>query len=236
MLIVDRYALLTGGVSYTIFDRPDGVPLGRRRRWPLGLVGLCFGLRSGLAAARRQAPRQILFGVHRQQRFDGDLGLLENRVGSRAATHSGWSRASALNRMKTMATNRKPRARPKMNPSVRSSAPTRLSSTLSDMRKVMRLTTISETTKTPAANTDLGDARLIDIGLEHFPIFGGEIEGGDGGNGPGEDRQHLTRKSAHHGQEARDEHDGDKNDVEPEIGMARGLLRRAGEHYRDSRR
>ena len=78
-------------------------------------------------------------------------------------THSGWLRSGtnhAKNR-KATTTIMRPRPRPKRKPSVRSSAPTRLSSTMSEMRAVMIETTRSVPRKTPPAVTAAATVSLL---------------------------------------------------------------------------
>src|SRR5262245_18264617 len=58
------------------------VGLSLRLRASLGLNALTFG--AGLTFAFLR-PGQILLGIHRQQRLDGDLSLLKNIVGARIA-------------------------------------------------------------------------------------------------------------------------------------------------------
>src|SRR5689334_954008 len=78
-------------------------------------------------------------------------------------THSGWLRSGtnqAKNR-KATTTMTRPRPRPNRKPSVRSSAPTRLSRTISEMRAVMIETIRSVPRNTPPAETPAATMSLL---------------------------------------------------------------------------
>src|SRR5215470_5327222 len=78
-------------------------------------------------------------------------------------THSGWLRSgtSQAKKRKAMTTMIRPRARPNRKPSVRSSAPMRLSRTMSEKRTVITDTINSVTKKVPPITTPAATMSLL---------------------------------------------------------------------------
>src|SRR5215471_11632175 len=119
-------------------------------------------------------------------------------------TQSGWLRSGtshAKNR-KAMTTMISPRARPKRKPRVRSSAPIRLSSTISENLTVITDTISNVTRNVPPTTTHRRDQ-------------------------PGRDRQDLAHEAADHGEQPRNQHDADQDDVEEGDGHDRVRMLRA---------
>src|SRR5262249_576436 len=145
-------------------------------------------------------------------------------------TQSGWLRSGtshAKNR-KAMTTMISPRARPKRKPRVRSSAPIRLSSTISENRRVMT-DTISNVTKNLPPTTTLPrwDSVVVEVGLRERQQFGIEEKRRHRRDQPGGDRQDLAHKAADHGEQPRNQHDADQDDVEEGDGHDRIRVLRA---------
>src|SRR5688572_29597916 len=106
------------------------------------------------------------------------------------ATQLGWVRggtSQAKNRNATT-TMISPRARPNRNPSVRSSAPTRLSRTISENRTVMIDTIRSVPRNVPPMTTAAAMMSLL--------------------------KKDFAHEAANHGQQRRHQHDADQDDVE----------------------
>ncbi len=78
-------------------------------------------------------------------------------------THSGWLRSgtSQVKNKNATTTMTKPRASPNKKPSVRSSAPTRLSSTMSEIRTVRIETTMRVPRKTPPTTATVATTSLL---------------------------------------------------------------------------
>src|SRR4029077_4090481 len=116
------------------------------RRWS----GAAGGLSVSSGLARLSLFRMVLSGS------SGNIDISHCPVPARTTldlaplTHCGWLRSgtSQMKNWNAMTTMIRPRARPNKNPSVRSSAPTRLSSTMSETLMVN-----TETTKSVSRNT-----------------------------------------------------------------------------------
>ena len=124
------------------------------------------------------------------------------------------SGTSQLKNMKATTTITRPRASPNRKPSVRSSAPTRLSSTMSEILTVMIETTDRVPRKTPPTTTTRGDGVVVEILLGGRQQLAIGVERDRGGQHPGGDRQDLAHEAAHHGEQAGNQHHDEKHDVE----------------------
>ena len=107
----------------------------RRAGRSAGAPGSAWAARMALLAASAHAALGRCGRIARHRHFDGDLRSACGSGSDLPVIQAGWSRASVLNRQKTMATQTgQPRARPKTKPRVRSSGPTRLSAPWRDAR------------------------------------------------------------------------------------------------------
>ena len=130
-------------------------------------------------------------------------------------THSGWLRSGtshAKNRNATTTMTR-PRPRPNRKPSVRSSAPTRLSRTMSEIRTVMIETISRVPRKTPPAETPAATMSLLKYCFATAAAAIG-IERDKRRDDPGADREDFAHKAPDHGKQPGDQHDRQQDDVE----------------------
>src|SRR5262249_34441899 len=198
----------------------------------------CIGGRSGLSTRRPRlafrgrgfvmlAAWQILLRVHRHQRFDGHLGLLEDGVGL-SLGDPGWlvsSKGAEEDKDDGYKQETSGQAENEAHGAVER-ADAAIEHAVGDAES-NQADDDQGNDKDACGEADLSKGWGGEVGFDRLPIFWGEVERGDRSHRPGENRQNLPREPAHHGEESRNEHDDDENDIEPGNWHGARLLRRA---------
>ena len=198
---LSRRCVLRGSLRLLVRGRLVVVALAFGRRLLVDRRAL-LGLQIGDAARRRPAGRDRAAYRRRPRESASFARFSPIRAGSpRArASHRKQRRRSRAS---------KPRTAPKMNPSVRSSAPIFESRMRSDTLTVTIETTIKATKNTAAMATRLGDILLGHMGANIGERKRMKIIRCRAGRDPRENRQHFARKSSQQGQHRGNQDDGE---------------------------